>query len=197
MKDTKGRANVKLRSGASQRHRAAKAAFGLAGALALACGVNVPFALSRGCEAVRVAVCGSQSLSAPDILATSGGAPSDTAGFVFDFFDACAQAPPYQQDALPDGFSELVNDPWGIGSESTVCCGNTAALFFDRPLETVKEELEAEMGKNGWAKVEQADSASCSTFVKDTGRYRWAYVVYSRMSSVTVATFSLQDPVEQ
>lgn len=175
----------------SQRMRASKAAFGLALALAAVCFIDVPGSLGRVSAGVRA------TSGANSALTSAEGADAADLGegaekMVFDLFEGCAGPALGEEGAVPDGFGEEVADPQAIGCAWTVCEGSTAALYFEAPLQVARKGVEGQMEDNGWTEVQDASGDYCSTFVKGSGRYRWAYVVYSEVSSDSVACFTLQ-----
>lgn len=174
-----------------QRTRALRAASGVAVALAIVCFVDVPGSFGRAFAGMHAVA------EAHSILASDGGADAesiaeDAQDTVVDLFEILTGPMPGEEGALPEAFGEEVADPQAMGCSWTVCEGDTVALYFETPLKGAKERVERQMAGNGWVEVKDASGDYCSTYVKGSGRYRWAYVVYSEVSSTSIACFTLQ-----
>lgn len=94
---------------------------------------------------------------------------------------------------LPDGFEEEVVSTSGASDVRSDEEARVAGFLLAGDAGTVFAELSDDMQQRGWAAVESG-RAGCGSFVKDEGRYRWAFVSCTPVGDETavVVTYAVK-----
>lgn len=89
----------------------------------------------------------------------------------------------YEMNALPDGFSEEVLGPDDLGDcAACYCSDGVVGMVFEGDSEDLSDAAASVLEGKGWKLADKGPSGSGMTFLKGSGRYRWAYLACSQVS---------------
>ena len=139
-------------------------------------------------DGVRVAAQGAEYALAqggPDALEDMGDEADE---LVFRLFEGSAGRVGAAWGELPELFAEELVDPKSLGSSDVVSASGTVAFLCNGSSQQVRETVREGLEGKGWTLVCSDEGSAGDTYVKASGRYRWAFITTSEISgTVTVS----------
>lgn len=111
---------------------------------------------------------------------------------VFNEFAALMRGEERATGTVPASFADEVFDPSWLGEARSASDGTVLGFVTTRSADEVSARCAGDMSAKGWTRVQsgRVDSAS---FVKETGRYRWAYLDCLTVDDATSVTVIVKE----
>lgn len=157
---------------------------------------DVPGDLALARSEAHAAAAGARFMFAGVDDKTLSNLGDDAEDLVFDLFASNSGPLGITWGEVPESFAQELVNPEDVGASDIVSSPGTVGFVCDGEVEGVSGQLRRELERKGWRAVYVDDVSPGTTFVKDEGVHRWAYVVCSEVSgtvSVSVTTLGGED----
>lgn len=95
-------------------------------------------------------------------------------------------------EGVPEAFSEECFDPALLGESRSACAGTVVQVVAPGGEDALLEACRQRLVESGWRMLDSS-GATCATFAKDGGRYRWLFLSVGPVAGSASAVMVLQE----